>query len=158
MCMTLTLTIRMGQGQMRDIHSRNVHDLDFDLYNGSRSNARHSQSKCAWPWLWPLEWAKVKCETFTVEMCMTLTLTFRMVQGEMWVSQSKDHVRLLVLAIVNFYPICHRLQDINIWSSQWMIVEYLTLKMKVKYVDDLVEDWQADVACRRPHVCKRWSF
>ena len=71
----------------RDINSPNVRDLDTDGYNETRSNvnmpieiphatfylmpiamfalspfAIDSQSKYAWPWLWPLEWVKIKCK------------------------------------------------------------------------------------------------
>ena len=68
----------------RDIHSRNVLDLDFDLGNGLKSFVNKPIErpypclfpiamfalsvtvceifivKCAWHWPWPLEWATVK--------------------------------------------------------------------------------------------------
>ena len=34
------------------------------------------------------------CEILAIEIVMTLILTFRMVQGQMQICQSKDHVRL----------------------------------------------------------------
>ena len=43
-------------------------------------------------------------EIFTIEMCMTLTLTYKMSQGQMQICQSKGHLRLSVLAIATFAP------------------------------------------------------
>ena len=38
---------------------------------------------------------------------------------------------------INVYQICPHLQDNHVWTSQCTRCEYLTLKMKVKNVDDL---------------------
>ena len=71
----------------RDIHSRNVFDLHFDLGNGLKPIERPYPClvpivmfalsvtvceiftvKCAWPWPWPVEWATVKYINITIEI------------------------------------------------------------------------------------------
>ena len=47
-------------------------------------------------------------EIFTVQMCMTLTLTFRMGQGQMYVFQRKGPLRR---------PMCWRLQALSYLST-----------------------------------------
>ena len=42
------------------------------------------------------------CEIFTVEMCMTMSLTFRMGHGRKCVCQAKGYMRLSTLAIAFF--------------------------------------------------------
>ena len=53
------------------------------------------------------------CEIFAVKMCMTLTVTFKIGQGQMLKCQSKGHIRLLCVDNSNVYPICHHLRDIS---------------------------------------------
>ena len=107
-----------------------MHDLHLDLQNGTRSNvnanrestwdflcwrlqyvshlsasARYSQSKRAWPWI--LELHKVKCKYPS------------------W--------KATCVGSNNVCPICHRLWDILVWSSQCISFESLTLKIKIRH-------------------------
>ena len=62
-----------------DIRKRTVHDLDLDHFNEPRLNPNILiESPCATLYLM----AMVILEIFTVEMYKTLTLTFRMAQGQ----------------------------------------------------------------------------
>ena len=68
----------------RDIRSRNMHnlDLDLDLCNGPMPNTERSYATF---YLLPIAMFVLSvtvCDTFAVEMCTTLTLTFRMGQSQ----------------------------------------------------------------------------
>ena len=71
---------------LRDIFSINMHDLDHELQNSTRSNVNMPiESQCRTFYLMAVVmFALVTIyEIFTVEICMTLTLHFRMRQGQM---------------------------------------------------------------------------
>ena len=56
------------------------------------------------------------CEMFSFEMCMILTLNFRMGQGHLRMRQLKRYLRLLCvhnIVICNVCPICYRLRNIH---------------------------------------------
>ena len=73
-------------------------DIDVDLWNGSRSDANM-----------PMEIRKLAmvmfvssltvCEIFTVKMCKTLTLTFRLGQGQIKSARLKAGCDLYLLAL-----------------------------------------------------------
>ena len=85
-----------------------MHDLD--LLNGSRSNVKNVnvvsvpiQSQCRTFYFTAIVTFSIFvtiCEIFAVEICMSLT--FRMIQGQTQIYQSKANKRLPVFAIVIF--------------------------------------------------------
>ena len=89
-----------------EIHNRNVHDLNLDLYIGSMSNInmpmRRRYATFSFLAVAMFALSVSVCDILTVEKCMTLTLIFRMVQYEMQIFQSKGHMRLSMIAIAMF--------------------------------------------------------
>ena len=95
-----------------DISSQHNYDLDLNLSNGPRSNAnmliksnigllfRSNSSVALFVNIY---------EIFTVKICMTLSLTFRMDQGEMKIYQLKASRR--GIGNGNVCSICPRLRD-----------------------------------------------
>ena len=72
---------------LREIRNRNAHDLDLDLWTGSMSNINMPPGRPD-AIFYLLAIAMLALSTtvrmiLTVEMCMTLTLTFTIGQGEM---------------------------------------------------------------------------
>ena len=69
--------------RLRDIDNKNMHDIDLDLQNGPRSIAMESMClyNC-WQQLY-VPYLSTICEILTVKICMTLTLTFRMGEGQL---------------------------------------------------------------------------
>ena len=49
------------------------------------------------------------CEEFPIEICMTLTLTFRMSQYEIKCASGNALCNFLFVGNTNVCPICHRL-------------------------------------------------
>ena len=96
------------------------------------------------------------CEILIVEMCTTLTLTFRMERSNINRSR-KVTCDFLCVGNCNACPICHRLRDNHIWTSKCTRFESLTLKMKVKVVDNFDENWLVYVHCQHAYVCKKNS-
>ena len=86
------------------------------------------------------------CELFAVEMCIILTPTFRIGQGQMQISQSRIRMWLYsVLNIATLPPFARK--SLPIYSIRIFI-----LKMKVK---DLDENWLANVPCEHTFVRKK---
>ena len=96
-------------------------DFVFDVNSNVwiiHHNFRDSKSKCAWPWPWPrstvntpIESPNMTCylkaivifslsvnvsKKVIVLMCMTMTLSFRIGQGQLSICQSKPHVLLAI--------------------------------------------------------------
>ena len=107
---------------LKDIHCRDMHDLDLDLWNWPRSNVNMPNesrymtlfdvtSNCypiwhhfqdidcwnvPWSWPWPLESAKVKCKY----------------------TSRKPLYDFSIIVNSNFYHICHRFRDNHIWTVE----------------------------------------
>ena len=70
-------------------------------------------------------------------------------------SIKRSHVTFCV-GNSNVCPVCHCLRDNftfelpNVFDS--------TLKVKVKDVDSLNENWQAMVPCKHAYACKKWRL
>ena len=88
------------------INSRIVQAINLDMQIGPRSNV-NMLMKTPYATLYLLAIAMfaqsvIMCEKFAIEMCMTLTLTFRMGQLDIYRRQWKSHMRLFVLSIAMF--------------------------------------------------------
>ena len=99
----------------KDINCLNIHYLDLDLSNGRRSTVTMPNES---PYMTCCSTAMVIfsasltiSKIFIVEMCMTLTVAFRIGEGQMWLRQSKSHNWLAIWW--QFYHICHHFQDIH---------------------------------------------
>ena len=55
-------------------------------------------------------------------------------------------------------PICHRMRDNNVRTSQCAQFESSTSKIKVKKVDEFDETWQPNVLFQREFACQRERF
>ena len=55
-------------------------------------------------------------------------------------------------------PICHRMRNNNVRTSQCAQFESLTSKTKVKMVDEFDETWQENVLFQREFACQRERF
>ena len=94
------------------------------------------------------------CEIFTIEMCKTLAETFRTngLRSNVNMRIERPYVTSYVLAIAIVCHMRHCLRDNYVCTSECSIFEIFTLKMKVKDVDDLNENWQANIACQNEYV------
>ena len=124
-----------------EIRNRNVHDLDRD--NGSMQNINMPMKRpYATLYLLAIPMFALDvtvCEILRVKMCMTSTPIVGMGQGQISICQSKGHMRHSVMAIAMFV-----LSYNHMWT-QCTKFKSLTLKMKVKDVNNFDENWQAKV-------------
>ena len=127
-------------------------------------------------------------ETFAVDRCTILTLTFRTGQGPICVALSvlpylcfPICVALSVLSYLRCpicvalfvlpylcCPICEYLRDYHVWTFYCTRFESLTLKIEVKNIENLDDNWQTNLNCQLecgPNVallgsavCSRWHF
>ena len=75
------------------------------------------------------------------------------------IASRRPHATFCVLVIAVFVLSFNRLWDNHVCISQCTLFEFsLTLKMKVKDVDDSDENLQTNVACQRAYVCKNLYF
>ena len=90
-------------------------------------------------------------QIFAVEMCMTLALTFEMVQGQMFMCQSTDHIQLpLYRQMMSPFARCSQSE----WGWPWpWPLEWTTVEYKNKSQDEMqhfcVGNWTFCPICHR---------
>ena len=145
----------------RDIHSQNVPDLNLVLQNGPRSNLNGPiESPYSTSYVMAIVMLALSsnvCEIFAAELCATLTLTFRMGQGQMYANQITTWDYTCV-GNRTVWPICHRLCDNDVRTSNLYSIRIfeldnedqgrLTISLKIGVRTYFVE-W---------HVRKNWRF
>ena len=121
--MILTLIFKMCHGQNVNtlFESKRSNFLCVSISNISSifHHLRYSQSKFSWPWLWPLEWQKVKCK-YTNR---------KPIDDFLWFGNS------------NICPICHHLEDFQskfewpwLWSLGWAKIKCkCTIRKPISY-------------------------
>ena len=77
---------------LRDIHNQNVYDLDLHYYTGPRSSVDIKSRKTIQYFLFYNNAPSVY-KIFAVEICMTFTLTIRMIHKLMYTNQNKHRCR-----------------------------------------------------------------
>ena len=97
-------------------------------------------------------------DTFVFEMFMTWTLTLRMSHSQMSIWPSKVHMRLRVLAVAIFALFVTVLRVVHIWTSQCSQLELLKLKIKIKGVDDLHDNWHTNLFYQHAYVYQNSSY
>ena len=132
-----------------------------------------------------LDWAKVRCKYANrnatchflwVGNCSVRSVCYRMrhilrrtvhdLALDLW-NGPMENVNMPIekpfylLAIVMSVLFVCRLRDNRAWTSECTRIESLTLKLKVRNVDDSDENRPANVTCQREYVeyvCKNWRF
>ena len=78
--------------------------------------------------------------------------------GKIRVCHSKAIWDFIFVDNSNVCCICHRLQENHVWTSRCNRYEYLTLKMKVKNVDDSDKHLSVKIPCQLTSLCRNWRF
>ena len=117
------------------------------------------QTRCAWPWLWPLVRAEIECkyvnrkpihvllyddkvmfaipriihDMFTIKMCMTLTGTVEWVKVKRYHNSQKIRYDYLYEGNSTIGHICHHLQDMTICTRAIVLLAIFVTIYKIWY-------------------------
>ena len=179
--MRLSMCVYFNCTRLRDIHSRNVHVLDLDIQNSPRSNV---SKPIEWPYktfyllqclsyLSPFARYVVhkrgvhRDDTYTRAHAHThtyihITYTHKHSHTHIHIhthtlTHTQTPLDVLAIGSLIVHPANKDQSAFHVRSCQFIRFESLTLKMKVKNVADLDENWLTNVPCQHARVCRNAS-